>query len=193
MASRGVTLAISTSSPRVCIGLFSEEGSFIAESSELSLRNASSVAHRLIDRLFSEHGLTWDDVAGLAVDEGPGSFTGVKVGVTLVKVWAAVQGNLVWAAPAFDLISTTKAVAIPQKKGVLFVREPGLEPVTMESEGCDSWAGYGFLGKSEYPRWSALTQSVASYPAFTPVALVPEYGAEPSISSPKVPFPSSTA
>jgi tRNA threonylcarbamoyladenosine biosynthesis protein TsaB len=43
-----------------------------------------------VARLLSEHRVSHADLAGYAVASGPGSFTGVRVGLTTVKAWGEV-------------------------------------------------------------------------------------------------------
>ena len=50
-----------------------------------------------VGKLLGEAGLRMPDVGGYAVAAGPGSFTGVRVGLTTVKAWAEVHGRPVAA------------------------------------------------------------------------------------------------
>ncbi len=62
-----------------------------------SLSLCSNVTHsrRLlttIDWLFKETGTDWDDLGGVAVGMGPGSFTGLRIGMATAKGLAATAG-----------------------------------------------------------------------------------------------------
>ena len=46
-----------------------------------------------IDQLLFEGGITHTDLIGYAVASGPGSFTGVRVGLTTAKAWAEVYNK----------------------------------------------------------------------------------------------------
>lgn len=70
-----------------------EQGEVLAE---ISL--SSSVTHSrriitLVDRIFSETELSWDDINGIAIGLGPGSFTGLRIGMATAKGFAAATGK----------------------------------------------------------------------------------------------------
>lgn len=44
-----------------------------------------------IDTLLSSHGADWRDITGIGVYEGPGSFTGLRIGLTVVNTIADTQ------------------------------------------------------------------------------------------------------
>ena len=50
-------------------------------------------------------GLRMADVGGYAAAAGPGSFTGVRVGLTTVKAWAEVYGKPVAAVSRLEAIA----------------------------------------------------------------------------------------
>jgi tRNA threonylcarbamoyladenosine biosynthesis protein TsaB len=80
-------LALATSGPHASVGL-------LVEGRPLAVRALGSGAERgrgvapAVDALLTEHGLRPADVRGIAVDVGPGSFTGVRVGVATAKAMA---------------------------------------------------------------------------------------------------------
>jgi tRNA threonylcarbamoyladenosine biosynthesis protein TsaB len=60
-------------------------------------------------------GLTMEDVDAYAVASGPGSFTGVRVGLTTVKAWAEVYGRRIAA------VSRLEALVVQASSGTAFV------------------------------------------------------------------------
>jgi hypothetical protein len=120
-------------------------------------------------------------------DLGPGSFTGVRVGVVLAKTLGYAFGVPVGGADAFDLIDTDNVVALPSRKGEFFVRIPGKEPFQTEiaPEGA---VGYGFEPRTppDAKRFDALLFDIEPRSA---IEFMPKYLIEPSISIPKRGFP----
>lgn len=81
---RPVLLAIETATPCGSVALVAA-GTCIGE---YSLQSALTHSRRLlagIDWLMGEAGLTWEAIDGLAVSLGPGSFTGLRIGLSTVK------------------------------------------------------------------------------------------------------------
>jgi tRNA threonylcarbamoyladenosine biosynthesis protein TsaB len=62
---------------------------------ETSLQTGETHSRRLlagIDRLLQETAVTWDDIDGVAVSLGPGSFTGLRIGLATAKGLAMSAG-----------------------------------------------------------------------------------------------------
>ncbi|AOK91700.1 tRNA (adenosine(37)-N6)-threonylcarbamoyltransferase complex dimerization subunit type 1 TsaB [Paenibacillus polymyxa] len=77
----------------------------LGESNVYGERNHSVHVITELERLLNEEGLTRDDVDGIAVGVGPGSYTGIRIAVTAAKTlaWA-------WGIPVTS-ISTLHALA----------------------------------------------------------------------------------
>ena len=75
---------------------------------EWSLRSAQTHNRRLlksIDFLLREAGWDLDMVDGFAVASGPGSFTGLRIGMTTLKVLAWTKGRLYAGIPSLDALA----------------------------------------------------------------------------------------
>jgi tRNA threonylcarbamoyladenosine biosynthesis protein TsaB len=85
-----IWVLISTSSPLVSVAVF-EDASVLHVLSEEAPMRASGTALRLLEEVLE--GIGKEAVEVWAADLGPGSFTGVKVGVTLAKTLAYAMGK----------------------------------------------------------------------------------------------------
>ncbi|MCH8980379.1 MAG: tRNA (adenosine(37)-N6)-threonylcarbamoyltransferase complex dimerization subunit type 1 TsaB, partial [Armatimonadetes bacterium] len=137
-----MTIAFSSSSPIASVALIDGEGNVICERSKEARQNAGGVLLDLLDGLLDKAGRKLEEAELFAADLGPGSFTGVRVGVTVCKTMAYACDVQVVGADAFDLIDPERPVAIPSRKGEHFLRLPGSAPVVVRDlpEGV---VGYG--------------------------------------------------
>ena len=83
----GVWLALDTSTASMAVAL-AREGRVLAERGSLSERNHSIRLLPEVESLLSEAGLSPRELAGIAVGHGPGSYTGIRIGVTVAKMMA---------------------------------------------------------------------------------------------------------
>lgn len=77
-------LTIDTSNnKKIKIGLKIDSKKYLIEQAIDSRR--AQVTLPLIDKLIKEHNLTLKDLTGIEVNQGPGSFTGLRVGITIAN------------------------------------------------------------------------------------------------------------
>lgn len=79
-----------TDNKKVLVRLTIDDEAFEKEK-EVAARSAQLVLP-LIHELLTEHSLKVQDLAGVTVAEGPGSFTGVRVGVSIANALAFALG-----------------------------------------------------------------------------------------------------
>ncbi|HVT12015.1 MAG TPA: tRNA (adenosine(37)-N6)-threonylcarbamoyltransferase complex dimerization subunit type 1 TsaB [Fimbriimonadaceae bacterium] len=181
--------AFSTSSPMASVALFRPDMSEWIGYEEPAAQAASGAClHMLLQCLF-EWDATLRDVTFFLADLGPGSFTGVRVGVTLAKMLAFVNGVQAGGVDAFDLIDPAGTAVLPCRRGEWFIRVPGEPPYRSPDLPMASYRGYGGnICEPVYPRASRFAL-LRSHPVPLPAeALVPRYLIEPSISLPKKPY-----
>ncbi len=83
----------------------------LAEGDRLEVRSLSEARRHARDlaltvqQLFTDWGWTANDVEGVIVSIGPGSFTGLRVGVMSAKVFAYASGCALIAVPTFTVIA----------------------------------------------------------------------------------------
>jgi tRNA threonylcarbamoyladenosine biosynthesis protein TsaB len=114
----GLLLAIDTTSEFGSLALFlaGAEGDRVLE--EVAMHSPDGFAHVMfpeIERLLARHNLKITDVEGFAAAAGPGSFTGVRVGLTAAKGLAEATGRKVVAVSNLQAIASfgTRALRAP--------------------------------------------------------------------------------
>jgi tRNA threonylcarbamoyladenosine biosynthesis protein TsaB len=77
-------LAFDTSTPCARVAMLSPEGDCLATAEKVAVRHSSNLL-RLCDEVLHATGVTVSDLAALACGAGPGSFTGLRVGLAVAK------------------------------------------------------------------------------------------------------------
>ncbi len=103
-------LAIDTSSPIASVAI-TDDKKLIGEYSLDHGKTHSQMLIHMIDELLKKHTLTLDDIDLFAISVGPGSFTGLRIGVTTVKTMAYALDKHVVGVVTLD------AIAYPAEKG----------------------------------------------------------------------------
>ena len=117
-------LAIDTTSEFGSLAL--AQGGLVLE--EVALRSPDGFAHVLydeIERLLSRHGMKVTEIEGFAAAAGPGSFTGVRVGLTAAKGLAEATGRKVAAVSNLQALAwfgtePLRAPVIDARRGEIF-------------------------------------------------------------------------
>jgi tRNA threonylcarbamoyl adenosine modification protein YeaZ len=145
-----IVLAVDTSSGQGSLALANDDA--WCDVVELSPEWKSTTLHDEIARLLEQRGLHSRDVGGYAVANGPGAFTGLRVGLTAVKGLAEVHGKpvvplstlMILAASAREHLpasfSGVLAPALDARRGQVFatlfaVEEEAMRPLCEESVG----------------------------------------------------------
>ena len=88
-------LALDTCDARGSIALL-QDRTMLGEVLHPASEDFSSWLLPAVDDLLSRNSVSHADLAGYAVTSGPGSFTGVRVGLTTAKAWAEVYGKPIY-------------------------------------------------------------------------------------------------
>lgn len=158
-------LAIETATDHASVALVVGEQLWLREGGEPQ-RHTEQVAPAVVE-LLAEAGITAADLDAVAVDHGPGLFTGLRVGLATAVSLAAVLDLPVVTARSTDLVAQaacelglrgTLAVAVDARRGEVFAATYELSGVATESSpirclepeafaalaaGCDLIAGDG--------------------------------------------------
>lgn len=131
-------LALDTTGEYGSIALVDERG--MAE--EVMLHSPEGFAHILfgqIDQLLARHGLSLRDIDAFASASGPGSFTGVRVGLAAAKGLAEAAGRRVVAVSNLQALAwfgtrALRATVMDARRGQVYgaVYDAALEPVCEE-------------------------------------------------------------
>ena len=111
-----LTLALDTSSPSGSLAVLRDE-SVIGVVSTTTGEVYSSRMFRELDFLLGELSLRMEQFELFAVAAGPGSFTGLRVGLTAVKAWAEVYAKPIAAVSALEAVAvqarSSRAIIVP--------------------------------------------------------------------------------
>jgi tRNA threonylcarbamoyladenosine biosynthesis protein TsaB len=131
-------LAVDTTSESGSIAIY--EGDRVME--EVAIQSPDGFGHILFDQilsLLSRHGLALKDLDGFAAAAGPGSFTGVRVGLTAIKGLAEANGRKVVAVSNLEALASfgtrpLRAPALDARRGEIYgaVFDSLLSPVQSE-------------------------------------------------------------
>jgi tRNA threonylcarbamoyladenosine biosynthesis protein TsaB len=82
-----IVLVIKTDNPQAEIGVFDNQTKLAYKTWEAHKRLAETI-HQTIDEVLAEAGKKLEDLQGVVVYEGPGSFTGLRIGITVANTIA---------------------------------------------------------------------------------------------------------
>lgn len=175
-------VVISTSSPMASVAVYEAKGELLHADIAEAKQNGSAVCLGFIDSF----GIELSAVHGFVADTGPGSFTGVRVGVMLAKTLAWSHGVPAAGISSFDLIDAEGIVSLPGRRGEWLRRLPGEEPkVEIEFAG----TGYGSGSPmTNYPNAARAGKLIGHLRWVSAMELMPDYILSPSISTPKKPY-----
>lgn len=101
-------LAFDTSTDTLTAGLY-EEGKVLAEENSSGFARHSDLLMPLLKKIFKAAGLKPMDVDLIAVGLGPGSFTGLRVGLVAAKMLGFTCGKKIVGIPSFQILAASQA------------------------------------------------------------------------------------
>ena len=105
-----IKLLIDTASSRIILGLFQDE-KILSEINEENDNQLSVRIFPLIDKLFGLSEIKPEMVDEIIVVNGPGSFTGVRIGVTIAKTYAWALHKKITIISELQMMASTKTSA----------------------------------------------------------------------------------
>lgn len=85
-------LALDTATPSMSVALGEDDGALRAARTSVMPRAHATHLNEAIDAMLSQFGLSTRDLTSIVVGLGPGSYTGVRIGVTAAKTLAYALG-----------------------------------------------------------------------------------------------------
>lgn len=136
-------LAIDTSTDTTSIALYKPAAGVLYEQSWVSGREQTTQLLPNVQRAMSAVGINVRDLTGVAVATGPGSYSGVRIGISTAKTLAYSLGVPLWGIPTLDALAYSQvAVTAAQVCAVVSMGRNRL-----------AWALYRTKGA----RWHRLT------------------------------------
>lgn len=103
-------LAVDTSTAQVGLAVY-DDGQVVSESAWRSSQRHTVELAPAVANLLSRSGLTMDDIHALGVALGPGSFTSLRVGLSLVKGLAVARHLPLVGIPTLDILAANQPAA----------------------------------------------------------------------------------
>ncbi len=103
--STTLILALDTSTEMASIALYGPVEGVVAEQTWRSGREQTTQLLPTLEKLMALVGATTNDIGGIAVATGPGSFSGVRIGLSNAKSMAYALQVPVWGVPTLDALA----------------------------------------------------------------------------------------
>ncbi|MFK4820516.1 tRNA (adenosine(37)-N6)-threonylcarbamoyltransferase complex dimerization subunit type 1 TsaB [Ochrobactrum quorumnocens] len=107
-------LALDTASSWCAAAVYdSGSGAVLAEVSEDIGKGHAEVLMDYIEQVMTQAGIAMSELDRVAVNVGPGSFTGVRIGVSAARGFALALGRPAIGVSAFDVLASEVAISHP--------------------------------------------------------------------------------
>lgn len=125
-------LAIESATGAASVALAGSDGEVLAEAVSSDLRAHVEFLMPTIERVCAEAGVRLQDLRAIAVDIGPGAFTGLRIGVTTAKALAQTLGVAVIAVGSLDALAARAGnesvwTCLDARRGRVYARAPGAD------------------------------------------------------------------
>ncbi len=127
-----IILTIRTDKPEAEIGLFDGQKELVYEKWQAHRQLAETI-HTKLKELLESTAKNWSDVRGIVVFEGPGSFTGLRIGITVGNALAyglgvpiVGQSGKNWIAGGIKTLEQGKndKIALPKYGAEVHITQP---------------------------------------------------------------------
>lgn len=153
-----ILLAIETAYDVCGAALLSDAG-LVGLEEEQAPRRHNEVLAPAVERLLGATGYEFQDLEGLAVSVGPGSYTGLRVGMSYAKGVAFATGLSIIPVPTLPSLLVGEEVASPDWVATW---SHGRNVYAMQRLDSEGWGEVQFLSGEEFTK-SVQGQTVAGY------------------------------
>ncbi|GMO14802.1 MAG: hypothetical protein Ta2E_05360 [Mycoplasmoidaceae bacterium] len=108
------------STQKICYICFFQGTQYIKRKSIVTQNNLTDLIVEHIDRIMSNCKLKVSDIKNVYVSEGPGSFTGTRIGVLIAKTWANIADINLYTISSLYLQTQNDGVSILDARGSKF-------------------------------------------------------------------------
>lgn len=98
-----IGLLIDTATELGSIALYKDNNLLYSDIFSSGLNHLHTL-HPAVDRMLKETGVSLIDIYYYGVDIGPGSFTGIRIGVTVARAFAQIENKYIFGATSLDII-----------------------------------------------------------------------------------------
>ncbi len=119
-------LTLRTDKPEAEIGLFQDETQLVYEKWQAH-RELAETIHLKIKAIMSSQNKTIQDIEGVAIYQGPGSFTGLRIGITVANALAASLQIPIVAVEGDDWLKPSLEKLLKGQNDKLVLPEYGAE------------------------------------------------------------------
>ncbi len=149
-------LALDTAASWCSVAVYDSDGDLVlADVSENIGKGHAEVLMTYVERALTEAKLSLRDMDRMAVNIGPGSFTGVRIGVSAVRGFALALGVPALGITAFEALAAESRLTKPEKpvlvlldahRGEIYAQSfdakglPGAKPLVLSREEAEALA-----------------------------------------------------
>lgn len=108
-------LAIETTGPYCSVALINEKGEIAEDTSDQLLSHLQSLTV-MISSMLDSHDLSLGDLDAIAVSEGPGSFTGIRIGISTARGISQVLGTRLIPVPTLRAFGSYEYSLLPEER-----------------------------------------------------------------------------